>query len=91
MNIIEATSGYDRSKNPVVKRYRPITLSEAKALTGHAKIVDRHGRVRDIKINGAVKRWKRDVNRIEIPCKYGLYEYFTLTNHDYTRIVVEVD
>jgi hypothetical protein len=88
--IIETTSGYDRSKNPEVKRYRSITLNEAKNLSGHAKILDRHGKVRDIKINGKVKRWKREPDRIEIPCKYGLYEYFTLTNRDYTDIVVEI-
>ena len=92
MKTIEAPSGYDRSKNPEVKRYRSITLEEAKNLSyGHANILDRHGKVRNIKINGKVRTWKRDPNRIEIPCKYGLYECFTLTSRDYTDIVVEVD
>ena len=29
-----------------------------------------------IKINGAVKTWKRDTSRVEVPLKYGLYEMF---------------
>ena len=93
MKTIEAVSRYDRKKNPEVRTYRSITLDEAKALSygDHVKILDRNGAVADAKINGAVRRWKRDVDRIEIPCKYGLYEYFTLTNHDYDSIVVEVD
>jgi hypothetical protein len=45
---------------------------------------------REMKINGKVRRWKRDPDRVEIPTKYGLYEYFTFTNNDYDRIVVPV-
>lgn len=32
------------------------------------------------RINGSVKRWKRDRNRIEIPMKHGLYEHLTITS-----------
>jgi hypothetical protein len=92
MDIIEATSGYGRKKVKTVSRYRSITLEEAKDLSrGDSVIIlDRQGEVRSVKINGKVRRWKRSPDRIEIPCKYGLYEYFTLTNQDYTRIVVPV-
>ena len=31
------------------------------------------------KINGQVKTWKRDSNRIRVPLKYGLYTYGYLT------------
>ena len=93
MKTIEAVSRYDRRKVKEVRTYRSITLDEAKALSygDHIKVLDRHGAVADAKVNGAVKRWKREPDRIEIPCKYGLYEYFTLTNRDYDTIVVEVD
>jgi len=34
--------------------------------------------------NGKTRTWKRDLDRFEIPVKYGLYEYYTIdnTNHD---------
>jgi hypothetical protein len=32
----------------------------------------------DIRCNGALKRWKRDANRVEIPCKIGFRECFRL-------------
>lgn len=93
MDTFEAVSRYDKRKNPEKRTYRSITLDEAKALEygDHIKVLDRHGAVADAKVNGKVRRWKREPDRIEIPCKYGLYEYFTLTNHNYTDIVVEVD
>ena len=34
------------------------------------------------KVNGKVKTWKRDINRIEIPLKHGLYSYDYLTQDD---------
>lgn len=35
-----------------------------------------------VKVNGKVRRWKRETGRVEIPCKYGLYEYFVLNERD---------
>ena len=34
--------------------------------------------------NGKTRTWKRDLDRFEIPVKYGLYEYYIIdnTNHD---------
>ena len=32
------------------------------------------------KINGKVKRWKRQPNRFEVPIKHGLYSYGYLRN-----------
>jgi hypothetical protein len=43
------------------------------------------GDARQVKVNGAVRRWKRDRTRIEIPYKYGLYEYGTFDAHDITN------
>lgn len=60
------------------KEYQFLTLDEIKALTGHALIVGNKGDILRVKINGKVKTWKRDVNRFEVPCKYGLYEHVTI-------------
>jgi hypothetical protein len=93
MKTFQATSRYDRKKVKEVRSYRSITLEEAKNLKcgAHIQVLDRNGQVANAKVNGAVKRWKRDLDRIEIPCKYGLYEYFTLTNRDFDTIVVAID
>ena len=38
------------------------------------------------KVNGKVKTWKRDINRISIPVKHGLYTYDYITENDITLI-----
>jgi hypothetical protein len=32
-----------------------------------------------VRANGKVQTWKRDPSRVKIPAKYGLYEYFYIT------------
>jgi len=73
--------GYDRTKNPRTATYRAMTLDEGKALTygEHVAIRARDGTARTVKVNGKPKTWKRDLQRCEIPCKYGMYEYATFT------------
>ena len=92
METMQLVSGYDRSKNPVKSSYRSITLAEAKKLQYGDKVlfIDQHGKVRECKVNGKPKTWKRDETRIEIPAKYGLYEYYTFTSSDFDRIVIPV-
>ena len=55
-------------------------------------IVSNSGDARRVKVNGAVRTWKRDKSRIEIPVKYGMYEYATLYASDIAagRIIREV-
>jgi len=59
----------------------PITLEQAKQLTYGDLIYSNHFTMSDNytpkrwRVNGQVKRWKRDPNRIQIPVKYGLYAY----------------
>ena len=91
--ILELMRRGDRRKNPEVNRYRRITLAEAKLLRYGQRvyILDRNGRVAEAKVNGQPKTWKRDASRIEIPMKYGLYEYFTLTARDYDDILILED
>lgn len=40
------------------------------------------GTARQCKVNGRVKIWKRDTERVEVPVKYGLYEYSTFYTSD---------
>lgn len=70
-----AVSGY----NPKHKfELTALTLDELKALRGGEQLqfLDRNGKVRNCTINGKCRTWKRDATRIEVPCKYGLYEFF---------------
>jgi len=92
MNTFQATSGYSSKKAPEPKTYRAMTLDEVKALKygDHVEFLDIRGQVRTCKVNGKVRRWKRDPDRVEVPTKYGLYEYYTFTNADIKRLVVEV-
>lgn len=88
-------NGYDRSKTPEKHEYRPMTIVEAKLLTynDHPEILAVDGTARVVKINGAVKTWKKDPARVEVPVKYGMYEYATLhSNPDGTmdRLIVRV-
>lgn len=75
--------------------FRPMTVDEVRGL--------RYGQhvwalciplqdARRVKINGAVRTWKRDPNRLEVPVKYGMYEYATFTESDVAqgRLLMEV-
>lgn len=62
---------------PVV-RVRRMTLDEIKSLSGHAEFIANDGTLRRLKINGRVRTWKRDTERVEVPVKYGMYEYGTM-------------
>jgi hypothetical protein len=90
--ILHLVHRSDRRKNPEIKQYRRISRQEAKNLTCGQEInmIDRQGKVANARINGKVRLWKRDKERIEIPCKYGLYEYFTLDKYNYDDIVIPI-
>ena len=57
------------------RRYHDITPS-------HVWFLSIDGKARQAKVNGKVRTWKRQPNRVEIPLKYGLYEYATFTTED---------
>ena len=67
----------DKTKVPTLYNFRPITLDEVKALT-YRQIVQikllKSGRVGNVRVGSSVKRWKRDVDRVAVTFKYGLYE-----------------
>lgn len=65
----------------------PLTLIEAKNLRYGQHIYSttqkyKNGLAKTVKINGAPKTWKRQPERVQIPAKYGLYEYFYITELD---------
>lgn len=64
-----------------------ITLDQAKNMTTndilyHEINKNADGTKQRWRVNGKVKTWKRDVNRIKIPLKHGLYMYDYLTEND---------
>lgn len=67
----------DKRAKPELVNYEILTFEECKALTGHSKILDRHGKLANVKIT-SVKSWKRRPSEIEVRCQFGLYEYFTI-------------
>jgi len=74
--MLTACSGYANDKRTF--RYRPMTLEEAKSLP-YGRLLHalaHNGVIRRVRANGAVKTWKRDASRIEVPLKYGMYEAF---------------
>lgn len=65
----------------------PITIEQAKQLTYGSEIhandyFNSNGTCQRFRLNGKVRTWKRDLNRIEIPVKRGLYQYYTITNRE---------
>jgi hypothetical protein len=79
--------GYDRSKHPAMIAVRPMTLDEARLLNyGHIEFIGLGNDLRRAKLNGKVRTWKRDANRLEIPLKYGMYEYTTFEHRADGRI-----
>jgi len=71
--------------------FRTMTLEEMKALSPGAHVWFRttSGDARMCKVNGKPKTWKRTPSRVEVPVKYGMYEYGTFTA-DENRLLVPV-
>jgi hypothetical protein len=98
MNTITVKDGYDKRKSAEPVTVRPMTFEEACNIShDHVEFIGRQGDLRRCKVNGAVRRWKRDLTRIEIPVKYGMYEYTTfslrsdgLIGNDCAYLVVRV-
>ena len=71
----------------------PITLKQAKQLTygdviySNQFIYKERPLPKMWRINGQVKLWKRDPNRIQIPVKYGLYNHAYLCHGEISNKV----
>uniref|UniRef100_A0A6M3LC62 Uncharacterized protein n=1 Tax=viral metagenome TaxID=1070528 RepID=A0A6M3LC62_9ZZZZ len=74
---VTVPDGYDRRRNRRTVTVRPVTRSELLSGDFTGDFVSATGEYRRCKINGRVRTWKTDPNRIEVPAKYGLYEYDT--------------
>lgn len=86
--IHELASGYDRAKKcPKVTTYRTLTREEVLALGSgmHVAFLANDGTARTLKINGKVRTWKRDPDRVEVPIKYGMYECATFSLEEAMR------
>lgn len=60
-------------------------LNEAKQLKHgdtleHKKLSNADGSPMRFRVSGNVKTWKRDINRIKVPLKHGLYDNGYLVN-----------
>lgn len=85
------TDGYARSQG-LTGEYREMTREEILALEygKRCTFIDNDGHVRYLKINGRVRTYKRDKDRIEVPVKYGFRECATLYAHNIRRLVVRI-
>lgn len=90
--IIELVDGYDRRKEPRVLRFRPMAPREALQLSPGSEVSFRsiNGQARRARVSGAVRTWKRDPKRIELPIKYGMYESARFVAHE-GRMVEETN
>lgn len=83
MTILLKKSKKDKAES----RFRRMTLDEVKSLSSGScqffLAVD--GLARTIKINGRIHTWRRDPARVEVPVKYGMYEYETFNAEEATR------
>lgn len=83
----------DRKVIPTMLPYRAMTEPEVRALRSgqSVSLVLNNGRVGSVRLNGKVRTWKRDATRLEIPIKYGLYEFATFSlSEALARFVVEL-
>jgi hypothetical protein len=73
-----------RAKHALEHAYRYMRPEEARLLHPgqHVEFTNGDGVARRIKVNGAPRTWKRDASRVELPCKYGLYECATFYARD---------
>ena len=93
MGTFQASEQSDRKKTPDQKTYRFMTLDEIKALRpgDHPSMKLNNGNIGTVKVNGEIKRWKREPDRVEVPVKYGMYECTRLdAGEAMRRLVVEV-
>lgn len=81
----------DKRKHPEFKEFRYITSDEIMKLEcgQHVDFIDRNGDVATAKVNGKIRTWKRDRDRIEIPFKFGMYECFTLNKNEMLKTLVK--
>jgi hypothetical protein len=71
-----------------------ITLEDAKKLQRgqvlyHVENRNSDGTAQRWRVNGMVKTWKRNPERIQVPLKHGLYSYDYLTENELDLLSLE--
>jgi len=77
----QVPDAYDRHKTRRKLTVRRLTDAEIYDLPrhiGHVKLICNDGQLRDVRMNGSIKRWKTMPDRISIPLKVGFREAFRL-------------
>lgn len=87
--IGQVTCGYTKQ----LFKVRAMTIDEIRALRPdqRVKFLAHDGTMRELKINGRIRTWKRDPDRIEVPVKYGMYEYATFDQYTAPKRLVVVE
>lgn len=75
-------------------KQKPITFEEAKELKVgtilyHTKHRNRDGSAQKWKVNGKVKTWKRNPDKIQIPVKHGMYSFGYIYQDDLHLVSLE--
>lgn len=67
----------DKRRIPMKLKFEHYNREDVLSIVAESYILclDNNSFVREVKINGRIKTWKRDPDRIEVSYKYGLYEY----------------
>jgi len=72
-----------------------MTFEQAKALTNQILYCNYHtnckGEPSKVRVNGKVKLWKRNPNRIQVPLKYGLRDCFYLTEDNLNNFFLTME
>jgi hypothetical protein len=91
-SMMEVPNGY--AKKELLKFRNPEGIAEMIEHCGkqsHIWFWAVDGFARRAKVNGAVRTWKRNPERVEVPLKYGMREYWTFTEVDIKRILIPVE
>lgn len=101
MERIELVNGYSRPKVRTIDKVSGMQLTLERLLTMDAQGELRHGaefwfrcndgKARKVRVNGRLKRWKRDATRIELPIAFGMYEKARLETRELHRLLVDVE
>ena len=92
LTVLTVKDGYTKGKTSATYR-NPESIAEMITWCdshSHITVLDDRGFSRTVKVNGKVRTWKRDPNRVEVPFKYGMYEYGIFTADDIHRILIPV-
>ena len=93
-DTFQLINGYDRKKQEKLTFRNPSDTAEMIqhcSSNSHIWFQSRYDNTaKRCKINGKVRTWKRNPSRVEVPVKYGLYEYATFTELDIKRILIPV-